>query len=99
MMASYTKVSELAILAKLSTTNKIHCMATEFCTTEAEVVKAQWELNLQIVEVRMKAQPATPLEILKQCCCEIQAGLEMIKCTIWDCSGLLDQPLLTLTAL
>jgi len=67
VVAACSKVSELAIPAELSTTDKIHCMATEFCTAQEEVVKAQWELNLQIEELRLKAQPVTPPEIQEQC--------------------------------
>ena len=39
-------------------------------------MKAQWELNLQISELRMKAQLPTPLEVREQCRGEIQAGLD-----------------------
>lgn len=74
-------------------------MATGFCTAQEEATKAQWELNVQIAELRLKAQPPTPLENWEQCHDEIQAGLEMIKHTIRDCSGLLEQSLLMLASL
>jgi len=64
-------------------------MAVGFCTTEEEAVKAQWELNLQIAELRLNVQPPTAPEVRKHCRGEIQAGLEVIKCMIQDCSGLL----------
>ena len=54
MMVACSKVPELAIPAELPTTDKIHCMATGFCTTQEEAAKAQWELNLQIAELRLK---------------------------------------------
>jgi len=63
MIESCSKVPELAIPTELPTTDKIHRMATGFWMAYEEDVKAQWELNLQIVELRLKEQLTTPLEI------------------------------------
>lgn len=63
VMEACNKVPELAIPAELPTTNKIYRMAPGFRTAQEEAVKAQWELNLQITELRLKAQLTAPLEI------------------------------------
>ena len=59
VMATSSKVPKLAIPAELPTTNKIHHMATGFRTTQEEAAKASSDLNLQIAELRLKAQPPT----------------------------------------
>ena len=48
------KVPELAILAELPATENIHRMATGFRTAQEKATNAQWELNLQIAELRLK---------------------------------------------
>jgi len=74
-------------------------MAVRFCIAQEDATKAQWELNLKSMELRLKAQPPTPPEVREQFRDKIQAGLEVIKRAVQDCSGLLDQPLFTLTSL
>lgn len=59
----YSSVPELAMPAELLTTDKIHHMVARFWKAPAEAMKAQWELNMQIMELWMKAQPTTPLEV------------------------------------
>lgn len=46
MVEACSKVPELAALAELLITDKIHHMVARFYTAWEEVVEAQWELNL-----------------------------------------------------
>lgn len=62
-------------------------------------MKVQLELNLQIAELRLKAQPSTPPEVREQRHCAIPSGLEAIEHVVQDCTGLLDQSLFTLRSL
>jgi len=99
MVKVCSKVPKLAMPAELPIAEKIHHMATGFHTAQEEAAKAQWELNLQIAEVRLTAQPTTPPEVREQCRRAIQAGLEVIERTVHDCMGLLDQSLIMVTSL
>jgi len=56
-------VPELAVPTELPVREKIQHMAKGFRTTQEEAAKAQWDLNLQIVELRLKAMSHTPLEV------------------------------------
>lgn len=48
-------VTELVVPSELPVADKIHHMETRFCRAQDEAVKAKWDLNLQIIELRMKA--------------------------------------------
>ena len=62
-------------------------------------MRVQLELNLQIAELRLKAQPSTPLEVREQHVSVIQIGLEEIGRAVQDCTGMLDQAFDVLTSL
>ena len=55
-----------------------------------EMTKVQLELNLQIVELRLKAQPSTPPEIEEQHASTIAVGLEEIGGAMHDCTNMLE---------
>ena len=59
----------------------------------------QLELNLHIIELRLKAQPSTPPEVKEQCVSVIQLGLEEIGWAVQECTGMLDQAFDILTSL
>jgi len=63
MVETCGKVPELVVPVELPITNKIHHMVAGFRTAQQEAEKAQWELNLQITELKLKAQPRTPPEV------------------------------------
>lgn len=83
----------------LPTMEKIHQLAARVQRTQEEAVKVKLELNLQIAELQLKAQPSTPPKVREQCHHAIQSGLKEIEHAIQDCTGLLDQSLITLTSL
>ena len=62
-------------------------------------MKDQLELNLQIAEMQLKAQPSTPLEIIEQRASTIAAGLEEIGGEVRDYTGMFKQALEVLTNL
>lgn len=94
-----SSVPQLAMPAELQATTKIHHMVARFCKAQEQAAKAHWELNLQIMELRLKAQTTTSLGVIEQRCRTLQEELEVIECAIQDCTGLLDQSLLTLILL
>lgn len=62
-------------------------------------MRIQLELNLQIIELRLKVQPSTPLEVREQWNHSIQVGLATIARTIQEFTGFLNQSLATLSSL
>lgn len=55
------------------------------------MAKVQLELNLQIVELQLKAQPSTSLEIRKHRASAIILGMGEIKSVIRDSTGMLEE--------
>jgi len=51
----YSGVPELAMPVELPVAKNIHHMAAGFRRAQEEAAKPQWELNLQIMELRMTA--------------------------------------------
>lgn len=73
------RIPEMAILADTPIEARIHRLATGVHKAQEEMTKVQLELNLQIAEMRLKAQPSTPLEVREQCVNTITMGLDKIK--------------------
>ena len=63
------------------------------------MTKVQLELNLQIVELRLKVQPSTPSEVREQCDNTIIVKLEEIVGVMRDCIDMLEESLEVLTTL
>lgn len=63
------------------------------------MTKLQLELNLQITELQLRAQPSTPLEVREQCARAITAGLEEIGGAVQDYTRMLEESLGVLTTL
>lgn len=57
------RVLELAIATNLPVEVRIHSLACGFYDAKEEMTKVQLELNLQIVELRLNAQPVTPPKV------------------------------------
>lgn len=58
-----SSIPELVVLVELPTTERIHRLAARVREARDDTMKVQLELNLHIVELRLKAQPSTPLEV------------------------------------
>ena len=63
------------------------------------MAKFQLELNLQIVELQLKAQPSTPPEVREQCANVITSGMEEINSVVRDCTRMLEESFEVLTTL
>lgn len=63
------------------------------------MTKVWLELNIQIVELRLKAQPSTPSEVLEQRASAITTGLEEIGGAVRYCTSMLEQALEVLMTL
>lgn len=94
-----SSIPELVVPAVLLTAEQIHRLAARVHEAKEEMMKLQLELNLQIVELQLRAQPFTPPEVREQCAHAIQTGLEEIERAVKDCTAMLDQSLFMLTSL
>ena len=83
-------VLELAILAEAPAGVFIHRLTTGMHEAREEMGKVQLELNLQIVEMRLKAQPSTPVEAREQCTNAITSGMDGINSVVSDCTKMLE---------
>ena len=92
-------VPALAIAVDTPTKARIHMLASGVREAREEMTNVQRELNLQIAELRLKAQPSTPLEVREQHICAIITGLEEIRGVVQDCTSMLEQALEVLTTL
>ena len=63
------------------------------------MAKVQLELNLQIIELRLKEQPSTPPEVREQHTNTITSGLEEISSAVKDCTKMLEESFEVLTTL
>ena len=92
-------VPELSIPANLPTEVCIHYLSSGFRNTREEISRVQLEINLQIVDLWLKAQPSTPPEVREQCTNTIVAWMEEIGGAAHDCTNMLEQALEVLTTL
>lgn len=93
------RIPELAITTNLPVEVRIHSFTSGVRDVREETTRMQLELNIQIVELRLKAQPCTPLEIKEQRANAITAGLEEIGGAVRDCTNMLVHALEVLTTL
>jgi len=92
-------VPELAILKEKLVQVPIHKLAIGVCDTRTEMVKVQLELNLQIIELQLKAQPSTLLEVKEQRVTIITKAVAVVDSVIADCTQLFEQLFEVLTSL
>lgn len=59
-------VPELAIMEEEPVEVHIHKLATGVRDTRTEMVRVQLDLNSQIIELQLRAQPSTPPEVKEQ---------------------------------
>lgn len=86
-------IPKLAIAVDLPPDVCIHSLETGVREAKEETKKVQLELNLQIVKLRLKAQPSTPLEIREQCASTIKIGMEEIGAALHNYTDVLEQAL------
>jgi len=55
------------------------------------MTKVQLDLNLQIIEMWLKAQPSTPLEVREHRANTIITGLDEISSVVRDCTRMLEE--------
>lgn len=78
MEEACSSIPELVVPMELPTAEKIHQMAAVVRKTQEAAAKVQLEMNLQIIELHLKAHPSKPLEVREKCTRAIQLGLEQI---------------------
>ena len=74
-------------------------MATGVCDTHTEMVRVQLELNLQITELQLKAQPSTPPELKEQRAIAVTEAITAVESVVSDCMQLFEQSFEVLTNL
>ena len=92
-------IQELAIPENMLAEARIHRVAVGVCEAREEMTKVQLELNIQIIELRLKVQPSTPSEVREQCGSAITAGLDEIGSAVQDCTNMLEESLEVLSKL
>lgn len=90
---------ELEIAVDLPVGIRIHKLASGFHVVKEEAAKIQLELNLQIIELKLQAQPSTPPVVTEQHKSLISFGWENITHSMKECTDLLTKSLITLTSL
>lgn len=63
MEEAYSSILKLVMPSALPTGEKIQHLAARVHKTQEEATKVQLEINLQITELRLKAQPSTPPKV------------------------------------
>lgn len=96
---AYQIVPELTILADIPIEARIHRLTVGLREAWEEMTKLQLELNLHIIELRLKVQPSIPLEVIEQCASAITLGLEDIGSAIRDYTRMLEESFEVLTNL
>lgn len=86
-------ISELDILADIPVEAWIHRLATWVHEAREEMTKVQLELNLQITELRLKAQLSTASEVREQWASTIIMRLEEIRGAVRDSTSMLEESL------
>lgn len=66
---------------------------------KAEVERVQFELNMEIIELQLKSQPSTPLEVREQCGVAIKEGMATVDVVVVDCTTLFEQEMELVTTL
>lgn len=92
-------VLELAIQAEEPAEMHIRKLPARACKAKEEISKVQLELNLQIAELQLKAQPSTPPKVKKQCTSTITTTIAEVNGAVKDCTKLFKELFEVLTTL
>jgi len=92
-------VPELEIPIDAPAKARIHKLATGVSEAREEMAKVQLELNLQIVELRLKAQRSTHPKVREQSASAITSRMEEISSVVRDCTRMLKESFQILTNL
>lgn len=93
------RVPGLEIMTNLPVGVRVHKLASGFCKEKEEVRRVHLDLNLQTVELQLKAQPSMPSEVREKHTSAIQKGLEEIRQAIQNCTAMLEESFTVLTSL
>lgn len=92
-------VSELHIPEEASVEAKIRKLAVGVCKAKTKLAKVQFELNLKITELQLKAQPSTPLKFREKREAAVKDAFATVDVSVTDCIALFEQSLEILTSL
>lgn len=90
-------VPKMAILVEAPVDAHIQRLAAGVHEAREEMDKVQLELNLQTVELLLKAQTSTPLEVREQCANAITSRLGEINNAVRDYTRMLEESFEVLT--
>lgn len=92
-------VPELAIPEEKPVKVRIYELAIGVHDTWTKMAQVQLELNLQIIELELKAQPSTPLEVKEQWAIVIVEVVTMVDSSVAESMQLFEQSFEVLTSL
>ena len=92
-------VPELAIPTEESVKARVHNLAAGVCDEREEMARVQLELNLQIAELYLKAQPSTPPKIKEQRTNTVTTTTSVVDNIVANCMQLFEQSFEVLTTL
>lgn len=81
-------IPKLYIPKEESLEAKIRKFYASACDAKTEVEKVQFELNLRIIEIKLKSQPSTPTEVKEQQEAIVKDGVVAIDVVAADCTAL-----------
>lgn len=90
---------ELAIQAEELVEARVRKLAAGVRDSREEMTKVQMELNLQMVELQLKVQPSTPLEVKEQRAVEITTIIAVVNSAVTYYTKLFEQSFEVLTTL
>ena len=92
-------VSELSIQVEKLREAHVRKLAIGVHDARVEMARVQLELNLQIVELQLKAQPSTPLEVKEQRTTTITTTIATVDSAVIDYMKMFEQSFKVLTTL
>lgn len=84
-------VPELSIPKDAEANEQVYKLTTRVHDACIELAKVQLELNLQIADLQLKAQPSTPSEVKEQCATTVRETIAVVDSAVADCTGLFKQ--------
>ena len=92
-------VPELAIPEEEPVEVYLHKLAIGVCNTQMEMARVQLELNLQITELQLRAQPSTPPKLKEYWVAAVTEAFVAVESAVADCTQFFKQSFEVLTDL
>lgn len=84
-------MSELHIPEEALFEAKIQKISAGAHDAKGELARVQFELHMKIIELELKSQPLTPLELREQCKATVKEGIATVDAVVADYTMLFEQ--------